>query len=139
MKKLFIILSFLPLASMAQLRMGMGAGYDASNHKCIGNINFNYTATNNAVIEAVMQPSLTRHINAANYFGMKAGYSFHNIIPSIGYYYNYSSADDKGMNKWVGVGYSLKYMKDIQRGGVFAEGDYINKTIQVITGVYIKF
>src|SRR5665647_2799393 len=127
MKKLFFILLLLPAIVGAQVHFGLGAGYDVSKSKPLANINIGYTASNNIMIEAVMQPAITRAVNSDHYFGGKIGYNIHNLVPAVGYYYNYKNADDKAMNKWIGVGYSLKYILPVNdNGGLYAEALYLN-------------
>lgn len=130
------ILAIVALCSTkAYSQMHAEVGVGVSDHP-VGKLSFGYQLAG-VVIEAVEQPSITKQANSDNYFGFKAGYSIAGLVPMIGYYYDYKSADDKARNKW-GVGYSLKYIYLLgDAGGLFAEGTYINN-VQVVAGFHIR-
>lgn len=124
----------------AQLKadIGLGLNYNSELHP-MARMSFGYEL-NKVNVETVFQPSITREINPDAYSGIKAGYNFSNLIPMIGYYYDYRSADNKDENKWSGIGYSLKYVYRLgHRGGLFVEGLYLNKSTQLIAGFHIAF
>jgi hypothetical protein len=91
------------------------------------------------VTEGVLQPSITREADAPSYFGAKLGYNLHGFIPSIGYLYNYRSADDVSMNRWQ-IGYAIKYQLPVgDNGGLFAEALYTNSSYSLTGGFNIQF
>ena len=129
----------MPLLSHAQAHLDFGGGIVKSQDVFpVMKISVGYQI-NNVVTEALMQPAVTRKVNAPRYFGLKAGYNFHNIIPSIGYLYNYKSADDKRMNGWD-IGYALKYqIQENDNGGVYIEGMYVNCNYELTAGFHVIF
>jgi len=135
MKKLFLIFLCLPAFANSQMTFNMGAGTDFKN--ALAHISIGYQ-DNAMVVEAIEQPTITRKSNSNNYFGIKAGYNFHNIIPGIGYYYNYKSADKKEQNHFA-PGISLKYLLIINvNGGLYIEGTYIEKAFQLTAGFNVQ-
>lgn len=144
---LFPLLSF----SQAHLDFGGGAGFEKLSYvnekgQIVNNtflvpamkISAGYQI-GNIVTEAIMQPSITNHVNRSCYFGFKAGYNFRNIIPQIGYLYNYRNSDDISMNRWQ-VGYALKYqIKVNDNGGLFAEAMYTASSYSLTAGFNIQF
>lgn len=152
MKKLFIIFLFFYSGAHSQVHFGMGAGSDFKHG--VANINVGYETSNYLVLEAEMQPSLTRDASAHNYFGAKAGYAIEldngakgafaifqtpQIIPSVGYYFDYVSADNTSLNSWR-TGYSIKIVAPIndQLGGLFTNIMYIHKQVELVVGVHIE-
>ena len=124
----------------AQLKADIGLGMNYNKElRPMAKIGFGYELKK-VVTEFVFQPTISRQSNPDTYFGVKAGYNISGLIPTIGYYYDYRSADDKEQNKWAGVGYSLKYVYLLgEQGGLFLEGMHVNKSTQVIAGFYIAF
>ena len=93
----------------------------------------------NVVAEAILQPAITKMVNAPCYLGMKLGYNLHGFIPSIGALYNYRNADDVSMNRWQ-VGYALKYQLRVNdNGGLFAEAMYTASSYSLTGGFNIQF
>ncbi len=120
----------------AQLKADFGFGADFKTSHPVFKLSAGYEVKK-VLIEIVEQPNITREVNAPKYFGARAGYNFGAIIPSIGYYYNYYNADDKQKNKWVGLGYSVKYVYMLgEQGGLFVEALYLNKGEQLIYDRY---
>lgn len=132
---LFMIPSFL----FAQAHVDFGGGIVKSQDVFpVMKISVGYQF-NNVVTEALMQPAVTRKVNAPRYFGLKAGYNFHNIITSVGYLYNYKSADDKRMNGWD-IGYALEYQIQVNdNGGVYIEGMYVGGNYELTAGFHVIF
>ena len=119
-----ILLASLTSFSQAFVDFGAGAAKVISSKKVpdcvvpVMKISAGYQF-GNIVTEAVLQPSITRKVNAPSYFGLKAGYNLNGFIPSIGALYNYRNADDVSMNRWE-VGYALKYQYSVgTNGGLF--------------------
>jgi|SRR5690348_4532218 len=93
----------------------------------------------NIVIGGVVEPSLSRVVNAPSYLGAKVGYNIRGFIPSVGALYNYRNADDVSMNRWE-VGYALKYRFQLgENGGLFAETMYTNSSYSLTAGFNIQF
>lgn len=127
------------------LDFGMGAAKvisaakDDNNIIPVGKISAGYQFDNNLVAEAVLQPSITRIVNAPCYLGAKAGYNFHGLVPSIGALYNYRNADDVSMNRWE-MGCALKYQNEIgENGGLYVEAMYTRSSIQLTAGFHVVF
>jgi len=138
MKNLLFVLLLSPLISMAQPYAEMGSGIETVHHRPLMKISAGYEL-NKVSVEAVEQVTITRATNSNNYFGLKTGYNIHNFIPGVGYYYNYRTADDKTQNHAT-PGFSLKYVLDLNdRGGVYAEGNYVEKSFQVTFGFHAIF
>jgi len=120
--------------AQAKTDIGLGMNYN-KELRPMAKISVSYEL-NKVNIETVFQPTISRQANPDTYFGVKAGYNIHNLIPMIGYYYDYRSAE----NEWAGVGYSLKYVYLLgEQGGLFMEGLYVNKSTQLIAGFHIAF
>lgn len=126
--------------SQAYLDFGGGLGKDhIAGLIPAMKISVGYQFQNNIVAEGIIQPSITRKVNAPNYFGVKAGYNFNGFIPSIGALYNYRNSDDVSMNRWE-VGYALKYQFPLnENGGLFAEALYTKSSYQLMAGFNIQF
>lgn len=143
MKKLIILLLFIPLLSKSQIFTSIAAGYDTKGAP-IGNwaIGYNKNLFN---VQAEMRPSLTRKVEMNNLFGFRLSANLVNpdedglsILPGIGYYFNRKSNDHKQLNKWV-YGYSLKTGLDItETGTAFIEGFYSN-SFQFTIGMQVNF
>ena len=140
MKKLIISIALIiPIITFGQAHFDMGYGIVKSESTFpVMKISAGYEI-NKVVTEIIMQPAITRKVNAPSYFGLKAGYNFHNLIPSIGYLYNYKSADNKRMNSW-GIGYGLKYQIQVNdNGGVYIEGMYVGGNYELTAGFHVIF
>lgn len=144
MKKLLILCLICALAVIlglancnAQPTIDWGYGFDLQSSKPVMNLSAGYEA-HNVQVQAVMSPCLSRSINANNYFGIKAGYDIAgHIIPSVGYYYNLHSDDNKSLNQYY-PGVSLKGVLPInERGGIYLDGMYIHKSFEVTAGFHI--
>jgi len=129
MKKLLIIIFLLPNILSAQVHTEWGAGYE---HVPVGKIAMGYT-TGKIMMEAMVLPGLSRKINANTYYGVQAGINLKNIVPSVGYFYNYRSADDVSLNKWVGLTAGIKV---IVFKYFYAEVIYINKNALATAGFH---
>lgn len=138
MKNLISLIFLIPVISFAQVKVDIGAGYNFSCSHAVVKLSVGYEVKK-IVIEAVEQPTVTHDAGNPNYFGLKAGYNIHGVIPMVGYMYNYTSADDKSKNKGA-VGYSLKYVYTLgDPGGLFVEGLYVHKVVEIVFGFHINF
>lgn len=145
MKKIsFLLVALIPLVPLAQPSAGGGIGYDFASGKAIVDIYAGYVA-HNVTAEAEMLPTLKRNITECspevhNYLGLKIGYKIAQIItPSVGYYYNLVSTNDKELNS-AHVGYSTRVIIPVsENGGVYLNAMWINKSCLATAGLYIKF
>lgn len=138
MKRSIIILAIaLTLTrAHAQLQTAIGTGTDFRH--AVASWSFGFQVYH-AVIEGEISPSLTRDVTTHNYIGVKAGYNFNGIIPSIGYYYDHVSADKRYLNSAY-AGFSIKAIKMVNdRAGVFINGLYIHKSFQLTGGIHYIF
>jgi hypothetical protein len=93
----------------------------------------------NIVIAGVIEPSLSRVVNAPSYLGAKIGYNIRGFIPSVGALYNYRNADDVSVNRWE-IGYALKYRFQLgDNGGLFAETMYASSSYSLTAGFNFQF
>lgn len=93
----------------------------------------------NIVAEGVIQPALTRQVNTPSYLGVKAGFDFHNLVPSVGYLYNYSNSDNPENNGWH-VAYALKYQIPVNdKASLYIEGMYTKISYQLTAGFHVVF
>lgn len=91
------------------------------------------------VSEAIIQPALTHRVNTPSYFGIKIGFNFHNLVPSVGYLYNYRNSDNPEKNGWQ-MGYALKYQLMLNdKGGLYIETMYTNSTYELTAGFHVVF
>lgn len=138
MKKALFLLFLLPLISQAQIFADFGGGIESATYHPLVKMCAGYEL-NKISVEAVLQPSVTRSPIAPNYMGLKAGYNINNFVPGVGYYYNYKNSNDKRQNHAALV-FSLKYIANINDNcDFYAEVNYIEKSIQLTTGVHIPF
>ena len=136
MKKFIILLFLFPAICQAQPVVDWGYGFDLQTGKPVMKLAAGYEA-NNIQAQAVMSASLSRSVNTNNYFGIKAGYDIAGIIPSVGYYYDLRNGDDKSVNQYY-PGISLKGVLPInERGGIYLDGMYINKSFEITAGFHI--
>lgn len=149
MKNLFIILLLLPAICIAQdwrqpvfsnenstISVSMGVGFDFAATKVLGTINAAYER-NNIRLEGELSPSITRASASNSFIGLKIGYDIAKIFtPSVGYYHNLVSTDNKELNKNY-FGYSAKLIIPVSpQSGVFLNGLYINKSMQFTVGAH---
>jgi len=151
MKKIALLLLFLPLFSHGQAHIDLGGGaarFNQSGEKGITKaispvvkIGVGYQVSN-IVAEVMMQPTLTRTVNSPNYFGGKLGYNIagSNLIASAGYFYNLCNSDNPENNGSY-FGYSLKYQTSIisEYGALYAEAMLVNKSMEATIGFHIMF
>ena len=95
------------------------------------------------VAEIIEQPTLPSAFNSPNYFGGKLGYDFHNIVASVGYFYDLCNSDNPENNGAL-FGYSLRYYvkldgDDCMSAGLYAEVLRINKTMEATVGFKVVF
>lgn len=148
----FLLLS--PAISRAQFFVNMGAGVATfqtfiprnevdrpevkKNMAPVVKISAGYQIKN-IVLETEERPTITREVNAPNFFGAKAGYNIRGFVPAAGYYFNLKNEDNPENNS-SSFGYSLKYQVMIsENGGLYAEGVMIDKSYQFTAGFQIQF
>lgn len=136
MKKLLFVLSLFPLISMSQFTVGFGAGYNLSGKKPLLDISTGLEIKN-VRVEGQMAPSITRATDANSFFGLKIGYDIADFFtPSIGYYHNIVSTDNKELNKNY-LGYSAQIVVPVnERGGIFINGMMVHKQCLVTIGAH---
>ena len=154
-KVIFIILLISPRILHAQLFVNLGAGAATFQQKVPLTGEATHALPSQLVVpvvkisaglqirhfvmEAELRPTLTRQSNSPNNFGMKAGYRINHFIPAIGYYYNYCNSDNPG-NNTAGIGYSLQYIRQINRKtDLYLEAAYMNNSAQLTAGFHIPF
>lgn len=154
MKKLLFIFLLVPALSQAQFSINVGGGIGTATKYTgidevdrpvnkntiapVAKLSLSYQFSN-IMLEAIEMPTITRTVNAPNYFGMRAGYNIASsgIIPSIGYFYTLRSEDDPAQNKWA-PGIALKYQFNInERGGLYCEASYMKSGSAGITAGFI--
>ena len=148
MKKLFllpVILLSITAFSQVHMELGYGASLPVGQlkeqpKKVLPVLKFAIGYEfDNIVVEASEEFVMTRVKNAPNLLGLKAGYNFNGLIPSVGMFYNYANADDRSNNGWH-PGFSLKYQVQINdNGGLFAEGFYAHNTAMITAGIHYRF
>lgn len=154
MKKLiFLFLLTSPVISRAQAFFDMGAGVATFNQNI--STESGKTETNmlllpavkisggyqagSIVLEGEIRPTVTKKQNSSTNLGAKVGYNFNGLIPAAGYYYNYCNSDNPE-NNTSGIGLSLKYIVQVNdKGGVYFEGMYVNKSYQLTAGFHVQF
>jgi len=131
--------------SQVYVDFGAGAAYTAPTQKTesymvpVMKLAFGGYDIGNVVTEVIVQPSLTRKVNAPNYLGVKLGYNFFGIIPSVGYLYDFCNSDDVTNNKWV-ASYGVKFQKNInENGNIYGELIYTKISYGFTIGVNIPF
>lgn len=142
---LILLTSFTTVFSQAHVDFGFGAANVIASEKNeaylapVMKISAGYQFENNIDIEGMIQPSLTRKVNTSNYLGLKAGYNFQGLLPSVGYLYNYRNADDVSMNRWEAA-FALKYQFEVNdNGGLYIEALYTKSSYQATVGFHIIF
>lgn len=146
----FIWLLMISLCAKSQVYVDLGAGaaYTTPSQKTesymipITKLAVGYQF-GNVVSEGIVQPSLTRKVNAPNYLGVKLGYNFLGIIPSVGYLYDYCNSDNPEMNKWV-ASLGVKFQRNIindenSNGNIYGEIMYTKISYQFTVGFNIPF
>jgi len=140
-----VVFCFLSFAGFSQVHFDMGAGastFKDTKNTCVVpvmRLAFGYQFSNNITTEGIIQPAITRKSTPHNFLGFKVGYNIYDLIPSIGYLYDFRSSDNHSLNKW-GVAYSLKYVVPVnENGGLFFDGLYCQKSIQVTVGFHVIF
>lgn len=131
-----------------QFHIGIGLGYGTDN-KAVAALNIGYEWTI-LVVDAQIRPTLSRDNlttkNFNNYIGGSLGINLINpddaglsVIPSVGYYHNSQVNGLKGYNEDC-FGYSLKSIIMFKEEvGLQFEGLYINKGVELLVGIAIKF
>lgn len=131
----------IPFLGMSQVGISLSGGIDVPNFQPVVSLGVTYEVAN--VVSGVeMRINATRNADKHNYLGTKIGYDLHtndfvHLVPSVGYYYDYISADKVNLNHWF-VGGSIRA---ICFGGDKADflfdAAYIN-SFQYTMGIIVK-
>lgn len=131
MKKLFFSIAalFTILACNAQGFVGLGAGY-GTNKSAQAEIHAGYN-TKALFVQGGYLANISNRADRGAVFNIRVGHTFDlgqvGVQPSVGYGYEYVSADNSSLNKSRFIG-SLYLTHDIVYfGQLFVGGNYVNK------------
>jgi len=141
MKKIFItsLAILLSACAFAQFSTEMALGTDMKYPVFTMNVGYQFDRIE---INAEMLPAITRAATSNTYLGAKAGYYFGDetgILPSVGYYFDFISADNPELNKWC-PGADVKFIHYLPNCNAwYADAGYINKEVIVSLGMHVTF